>query len=129
MGRLYYDPSNTDSDYACKPLTSITLEPESRDDRYPIVMVDRGNCTFVTKARNVQNLGGHMAIIINNNDNPVNRILMADDGTGSDIQIQAVLISKSNGEKFKQFFRENEGKRDILKNLVVSIEYKMVWYF
>jgi hypothetical protein len=126
MGRLYYDINHPDADYACKEITTIKLEPEAAEDRYPIVMVDRGNCTFVTKARNVQNLGGHMAIIINNNDDPVNKIVMADDGSASDIQIQAVLISKKDGDKIKDFIRQNEGKRDILENFVVSIDIDMV---
>jgi hypothetical protein len=125
MGRLYYDVYNTDTDYACKNITTINLEPEAKEDRYPIVMVDRGNCTFVTKTRNVQNLGGHMAIIVNNNDESINDILMIDDGTASDIQIQAVLISQSDGEKIKQFIRNNEGSK-VLEDLILSIEYKMV---
>jgi hypothetical protein len=46
-------------------------------------MVDRGSCTFVNKARNVMNLGGAVALIVD--DNPgedVNMIIMKDDGTG-----------------------------------------------
>jgi uncharacterized protein (UPF0248 family) len=126
MGRLYYDIYNTDTDYACKEITSIKIRPEQKEDRYPIVMIDRGNCTFVTKTRNVQNLGGHMAIIVNFNDDPVENVLMIDDGTASDIQIQAVLIKKSDGDKIKQFIRDNDGNNYLLENLIVSVEYNMV---
>lgn len=34
-------------------------------------MVDEGNCTYVTKARNIQNAGGVMAIIISNQQNVI----------------------------------------------------------
>jgi hypothetical protein len=127
MGRLYYDIYNEDTDYACKNITTIILEKEDKEDRYPIVMVDRGNCSFVTKTRHVQNIGGHMAIIVNNNDDPVEDILMIDDGTGADIQIQAVLISKADGQKIKQFIRDNEDNNQLIKNIIVSVEYEMVY--
>jgi hypothetical protein len=104
------------------------LQPEAVEDRYPIVMVDRGNCTFVTKSRNVQNLGGHIALIINYNDEEVKDIVMVDDGTGQDVWIQAVLISKRDGEIIKQFIRENENNKKLLNNMIVSVEYEMVNY-
>jgi hypothetical protein len=36
-------------------------DPDS--DISPIILVDRGECTFVTKARNVQAFGGSVALI------------------------------------------------------------------
>ena len=42
-------------------------------------MVDRGNCTFVTKARNVQIVGGLFALIINNNDDDIDKIILSDE--------------------------------------------------
>ena len=35
-------------------------------DLTPVVLVDRGNCTFVTKVRNIEKLGVKMAIIVDN---------------------------------------------------------------
>ncbi len=102
------------------------MEPEAQEDRYPIVMVDRGNCTFVTKSRNVQNLGGHIALIINNNDEDVRDIVMVDDGTGQDIWIQAVLISKRDGQIIKEFIKQNQDNKNMLAKLIVSVEYEMV---
>ncbi len=70
-------------------------------------MVDRGNCTFVTKARNVQNVGGLFALIIDNEDEEIDSIILADDGSASDIYIPTVLISKRDGELIKKFMIEN----------------------
>lgn len=47
------------------------------------VLIERGNCTFVTKVKNAQNAGYMLAIIGNNNDEPLKSdFVMADDGHG-----------------------------------------------
>jgi len=90
-------------------------------------MVDRGNCTFVTKTRNVQALGGHLALIVNNNDKEdIKDIIMVDDGTGQDIYIQAVLISRKDGEKIKLFIKDNENDSSLISKIIVAVEYEMV---
>ena len=62
----------------------FTEDPD--DQLTPIFLVDRGNCTFVTKARNVQNNGGSLAIIIDSKDfEQPSDVIMSDDGTGSGI--------------------------------------------
>jgi hypothetical protein len=38
------------------------------DDMTPIVMVDRGECSFIVKVRNIENLGVKMAIIVDNKE-------------------------------------------------------------
>lgn len=45
-------------------------------------MVDRGNCTFVTKAMNIEKLGVKLAIIADNRDEVTEGLIMADDGRG-----------------------------------------------
>jgi hypothetical protein len=126
MGRLHHDLNDKEDDYACKPLLSHTLDFESTPDLYPIVMVDRGNCTFVTKARNVQRVGGLFALIINNNDEDIDKHVIPDDGTGSDIYIPTVLISKKDGEMLKNYMLMNRNSPAPLKNIILSIEFKMV---
>jgi hypothetical protein len=125
-GRLFYDIDNIDSDYACKPIQTIKIDHDMLSDRFPIVMVDRGNCTFVSKVRNVQNIGGRIALIVNNNDEDVESIVMADDESGSDIYIQAALISKQDGEKIKQFMKDNKHDTAMLSRLIMAIEYQLV---
>jgi hypothetical protein len=83
-------------------------------------MVDRGNnCTFVTKTRNVQNAGGAIALIINNVEKDVNKILMIDDGSGSDLTIPAVLINKRDGEKIKEEMKKGNSA------VYIRIEFDM----
>jgi extracellular elastinolytic metalloproteinase len=65
-----------------------------------IALVQRGNCSFVTKVRNVQNAGAVAAIVVNQvSDTP---IPMGDDGTGRDIDIPSVMIGLSAGTKIRR---------------------------
>ncbi len=124
-GKLFYDLKDKEDDYACKPLSGYHENFENKVERFPIIMIDRGNCTFVTKTRNVQNLGGSLALIINYNDENIDNILMMDDGTSSDIYIPTIIISKSDGEIIKKYMMENINKTDI-NNIIMNIEFEMV---
>jgi len=65
-----------------------------------IIMVDRGNCTFVSKVRNVQTSSG-VAVIIVDNVEETWLPYMADDGTGADISIPSMLITMDDGQLIK----------------------------
>jgi hypothetical protein len=123
---LYYNLEEQEEDYACRPLKGAPLGFEKKLDRYPIIMVDRGNCSFVTKARNVQYSDGHLALIINNEPGPVTDILMNDDGSSNDIIIPAILISQEDGNKLKAFLKENKNNQSVLENVIISVEFIIV---
>jgi hypothetical protein len=125
-GRIYYDLENKEEDYACRPLTGMKIQPDPNIDRSPIVLVDRGTCSYVTKTRNVQNIGGHLALIVNDKPGSIENIFMNDDGTGSDLIIPAVLISKEDGDKIKKFLIDNKYDNSVLSNVVVSVEFIIV---
>jgi hypothetical protein len=115
---------NKNIDGACGEL-EYKWESTVDSDKNHIVMVDRGDCSFVQKARNVQKAGGHVALIINNEANvKPETVLMVDDGTGSDILIPAILISREDGEKIKQYMRENRGNKD--SKVVMDVEFEIV---
>lgn len=128
-GKLYYDLNDKEDDFACKALDEFHENfDNNKADRFPIIMVDRGNCTFVTKARNVQKLGGMLALIVDNKEEEnIDNVQMFDDGTGSDIYIPTVLISKKDGEKIKQFMMQNKNSiNPILREIILSIDFDMV---
>lgn len=85
------------------------------------VIVDRGNCSFVTKTRNIQKIGGQIAIVVNNVDMDINDVFLADDGTGSDIVIPTLLISKKDGETIKAFIKDKTQE----DKLVLSIDFSL----
>ncbi len=115
-----------EEDYACKPLNQFNIKEQFTLDRSPIIMIDRGSCSFVTKARNVQNINGLMALIINNNDEPIDHMYLKDDGTGSDIFIPTLMISKADGEIIKNYLKQNRNNKRAILDIIVSIEFKIV---
>jgi hypothetical protein len=48
-------------------------------------MVERGNCSFVTQARNVERAGGALALIIDTMNEDISDLILSDDGTGAGI--------------------------------------------
>ena len=59
LGRIFYIPSDHE---ACEPfgLDEIPFSLWDNPNSYnPVVLADRGNCSFVSKARNIQNIGGN----------------------------------------------------------------------
>ena len=85
-----------DNDKGCDTFGS-TIKTDK--EQSPIVVVRRGDCSFVQKVRNVEHGGGKVAIVVDevDNENPAN-IIMVDDGTGNGIQIPSIMISKTDGE-------------------------------
>lgn len=121
MGIIKYDISSLGQVEACEDLPPIQLTHKQVIDESPIVMVDRGTCTFTRKVQNIENAGGHIAMIVNNEDSDPVHIIMSDDGHGKTITIPAVLISQSDGNIIKDFMRSNPDK-----DIVVEIDFEMV---
>lgn len=69
----------------------------------PILMVDRGNCSFVTKVRNIENLGVKLAIIIDSREENSENLIMSDDGSGMSLTIPSFMIRKKDGDIIKRF--------------------------
>ena len=63
---------------ACNPLSP--LKHDWFTDSIPIIATKRGNCSFVTKANNVQLAGGKMLLIIDNMFEDVNNTILIGDG-------------------------------------------------
>ena len=61
------------------------------------MLLERGDCQFVTKVRNVALNGGQLAIIIDNQNEDIDGVVMADDGTGARIRIPSLLIGNKDG--------------------------------
>jgi len=111
--QLVYHPmeniASIDADYACKPLNEIKSEiAQLPNTTTSVVMVDRGSCTFVTKMRNIQAIGAQIALIVNDRMDDDLVYAMNDDGTGKDITIPGLMISKAEGEKIKNFIKANK---------------------
>jgi hypothetical protein len=58
-----------------------------------MMIAERGNCSFVTKVRNMEQAGVAVALIVDDQNEGVNDIVMSDDGTGAGVRIPSLLIS------------------------------------
>ena len=100
LGRLY----QPELENGCGSLnfTNFTFSGNENDPaNAPIVIVDRGICSLISKARYAQLIGAKMLIILDNREELVSQAILADDGHGSAIHIPTILISKSDGQILK----------------------------
>ena len=106
-GRLLFDINNQ---LGCKPFNR-----EAREDpligESPFIMVYKGSCGTIEKVKNIENSGGHLAIIISDKNDTIGGIFMSDDGSGYDISIPAVLISNSDGKNEIGLWENNIRKK------------------
>lgn len=71
---------------------------------FPIFAIaDRGECAFVEKVRNMEMLGAALGIVIDVSGEPIENIVMSDDGTGAGIRIPSMIISQKDGKKLLDF--------------------------
>ena len=95
-------------------------------DESPIIMVEKGGCSYVTKVLNIEEARGHAAIIIDDkNGGDVEEKNMPDDGRGNEVSIPSVLISYEDGEKLKKFYTDNKNNKTVLQNIKLEINFEM----
>ena len=70
---------------------------DSDGDITPFFVAYRGDCSFVKKVRNMEQIGVAVAIIIDDTSDKIDDIVMSDDGTGGGIRIPSMIIGKSDG--------------------------------
>jgi hypothetical protein len=115
IGRIYYDPKNANG---CLPFEEFDYSKDPDDDKHPtpIILVERGNCTFVKKVRNIEHSGGRLGIVIDDKNEDVTGVIMSDDGTGMGISIPSLLIGKNDGKVLIEFLTEHGGMQYLKKN-------------
>lgn len=125
-GRVFYDANNPTG---CDRFQgSLEREGDPDTDFSPIVLVDRGNCSFVKKARNVQEHGGALVLVANNKNEDPSRIIMIDDGTGTQIVIPTILIGKESGKKLREGIEHSERIRlpfDLREFVTILVDFTM----
>jgi hypothetical protein len=86
-------------------------------------LVDRGECTFATKVRNIERAGGSLAVIIDSSNENIRNVIVSDDGTGAGIRIPSMLISKKDGEILKEFLTKQ--KKEVAEKAALTAEFVM----
>lgn len=104
-GRIYYDPNNING---CKTFGDFDFNWQDKTEKIvpPIIIVKRGDCSFVTKIRNIQRAGGMAGIVFDDKNDDIRSVIMSDDGSGSEIRIPSMLIGKEDGRLLISFMNE-----------------------
>jgi hypothetical protein len=76
-------------------------------------LADRGNCSFVTKVRNIERHGVKLAIIGDSSDGESENLIMTDDGTGHSINIPSFIIRKHDAELIKETLLSKKDKQSV----------------
>lgn len=58
------------------------------------MLLDRGNCSFVTKVRNAERARASLAVVIDDRQEDIKNVIMGDDGTGTGIRIPSMISLK-----------------------------------
>ena len=87
-------------------------------------MVREGKCNIMDKVKNIENSGGHLAIIISEKDDNIGGIFMNDEGLGNDISIPAVLISNSDGKKLIDYYLDNVDSHEAIKEIKLEVKFE-----
>jgi len=122
IGIAHY-ASPRDGCSSLKPI-DFTKDYEYEFMTSPIVVVDRGNCTFVTKAINAQAIGAKIVLIVYDQPDNVEEYIMADDGRGSELTIPTIMVNSLDGNIIKQFLNSNN--TNISQHVAFSVTFPMV---
>lgn len=106
VGRVYL-PRHTDDPKGCGILLPIDFTDDPDAIKSPILLLERGDCAFVIKARNAQNIGAAALILIDNSEEDVTKVVMTDNGTGGNIAIPVFMIGKNDGDLISTYIKDS----------------------
>ena len=90
-------------------------------------MVERGNCTFVSKARYAELATAKMLIVIDDIEEKSESVVMVEDGHGNEIYIPTILIRKEDGELFKSYISDGD-KVELLVSFVLKSYFFIIFF-
>ena len=119
--------SKTDlpSDYACKPLTNIKILKDNYNFAdFNIVLVEKGPCSFPQMAKEAENVGADMVIIVNDQPGSVSKFKVTnDDGRGHEVSIPVALISYNDGKAIIDYII-NHPKENVYLSVEIGLNQR-----
>lgn len=85
-----------------------------------ILMVNRGDCAFVSKVLHAQNIGAKAVIVMNDVDEDIENFIMTDNGSAGNLDIPALLISKEDGTAFRDYMPDSR-----YTDITLTIKFEM----
>lgn len=130
IGTITFDPKNP-TGCAKMDATEDTSNDPNETKKTKIIMVERGECSFVQKVRNAERAGASLVVVIDNKTEDIEKAVMGDDGTGTGIRVPSMLIGKEHGKKLKEFALSNNTGTLSAEFTMPNIEEKVhveLWY-
>ena len=98
------DVVHVQNQYACEPITRSGEDTPTVGES-PFILVKKGSCSITQKVRNIEEAGGHVAIIVDDKDENVEELFLADNGHKGNISILAIIISQTDGNKIINHYK------------------------
>jgi hypothetical protein len=117
IGSVHYDKKNK---FGCSPFSPLS-KSIFHISSSPIILLYRGNCSFITKVRNAQNVGAAAVIFVDNKEEDISSVLVIDDGTAENITIPSVLVSKNDGYFFRGFLYSQQEYEELKVNITFDL--------
>jgi hypothetical protein len=118
-GQIILETSTSTRD-ACNSFPSINLRKNNTniyDENYKIILAYTGSCSISQKARNAQNAGASMLILIHKNNYFSDNFIYSD--MGNDIYIPISFIGNSEGKILEEYILNNPNDK-----ILVEINFK-----
>ena len=118
-GQIILDTLTPSRD-ACSSLNGLDLRKNSTsayDENYKILLAYKGSCPISQKARNAQNTGASMLLLINKGNILSDNIIFPE--LGNDINIPVGFIDISDGKNLEEFIINNPKEK-----ILVEINFK-----
>lgn len=113
------------SDYACKPLTNIKILKDNYNFAdFNIVLVEKGPCSYPKMAKEAENIGADMVIIVNDQPGSVSKFKVTnDDGRGHEVSIPVALISYNDGKAIIDYII-NHPKENVYLSVEIGLNQR-----
>lgn len=106
-GQIYMD-NTTEKKDACVPITGLNLKQKDDtpfEENFKILLAYEGSCPNALKARNAQNIGASMLIIIHFGNTPFFNLIFNQES--NDIKIPISFISNNDGKIIDNYIKSN----------------------
>ena len=87
-------------------------------------MVYEGECNPFIKISNIEQAGGHLAIIVSDDNNIDEGIFISEEGLSSEITIPALLISKDDGQYIINYYKEHADSHSDIKDIRFEVKFE-----
>ena len=108
---------------ACEYISTVIKDDDDVQQQSVILFVERGGCSFVTKAFFAQMQNVEMVLIVNNKVGQSFNDILVDDGSGREINIPVAMISQSDGDKLREYLESPD--LELAYNIWVSINFRL----